>query len=132
MAKWVRLDPETLDEIYTAMAQLWAEEGDGTLWNLNCLIYAGARVMINRAKGACKSTHPDGSQTNTDPNPEMDADNSDSDSDGSDEGLCDLLDFEPLEDPTETPGEPMDVDPANPTQPIRKRRETVREIRRSV
>ena len=45
---------------------------------------------------------------------------------------CDLLDFEPLEDPTETPGEPMDVDPANPTQLIRKRRETVREIRRSI
>ena len=41
MAKWVRLDPETLDKIDTAMAQLWAEEGDGTLWNLNYLIYAG-------------------------------------------------------------------------------------------
>ena len=129
MAKWVRLDPETLDEMDTAMAQLWVEEGDGTLWNLNCLIYAGAGVMINRAKGANKSTQPDESDTS---NPGIDADNSDSDSDGSEEGWCDLTGFESLGDPTETPGEPMDVDPANPAKPIRKRRESVREIRKSI
>ena len=53
MAKWVRMDPETLDEVDTAMVHFWAEEGDGTLWSLNCLIYAGAGVMMKRGKGVC-------------------------------------------------------------------------------
>ena len=35
MAKWVKMDPETLDEVDTAMVHFWAEEGDGTLWSLD-------------------------------------------------------------------------------------------------
>ena len=58
MSKWVRMDPETLDEVDTAMVHFWAEEGDGTLWSLNCLIYAGAGVMMKRGKGVCKDPPP--------------------------------------------------------------------------
>lgn len=53
-AKWARRSKKILRRIDSLMTELWEELGQGGMWELNCLQYAGARLAVaNKPKEEC-------------------------------------------------------------------------------
>ena len=60
-AKWSGKEPALLSRVDEALCRVWEREELSSLWDLNCLIYAGAQVVTARGKGEPEEGEPEDS-----------------------------------------------------------------------